>query len=112
MTSFKFTESDLEIATLEWLEELGYSVVFGPSIAPDGEAPERLSHKDVLLSGRLRSEVAKINPRIPEDAQEEAIKKVINAVLMLSIAVMTVRLPVTRLSFWIWKIQLTMIGWP
>ncbi len=75
---YKFTESDLEIATLEWLEELGYSVVFGPSIAPDGEAPERLSHKDVLLIGRLRSVVAKINSRVPQDAQEEAIKKVIN----------------------------------
>lgn len=79
MKTYKYTESDLENATLEWLEELGYSVVFGPNIAFDGEVPERESYKDIILVGRLRSAVEKINPNIPEEAREEAIKKVINA---------------------------------
>lgn len=78
MTNYKYTESDLENATLEWLEELGFGIVFGPNIAPDGESPERESYKDIVLIGRLRSAVLAINPNIPRDTQEEAIKKVIN----------------------------------
>ena len=78
MTNYKYTESDLENATLEWLEELGFGIVFGPNIAPDGESPERESYKDIVLIGRLRSAVSAINPNIPRDAQEDAIKKVVN----------------------------------
>lgn len=79
MKTYKYTESDLENAALEWLEELGYSIAFGPSIAFDGETPERQSYKDVVLVERLRLAVEKINPNIPEEAREEAIKKVVNA---------------------------------
>jgi type I restriction enzyme, R subunit len=78
MKNYKYTESDLENATLEWLNELGYSVAFGPDIASDGESSERKNYKDIVLADRLRAAVAKINPSIPQDAQEEAIKKVIN----------------------------------
>ena len=77
MTNYKYTESDLENAVLEWLEELGYSIAFGPDIAPDGESPERESYKDIPLVGRLRTAVARINPSIPQEAQEDAIKKVV-----------------------------------
>lgn len=35
MKTYKYTESDLENATLEWLSELGYSVAFGANIAFD-----------------------------------------------------------------------------
>ena len=78
MTNYKYTESDLENAVLEWLEELGYSIAFGPDIAPDGESPERESYKDIVLVGRLRTAVARINPSIPPEAQEDAIKKIIS----------------------------------
>lgn len=78
MTDYKYTESDLERALLEWLEELGYSIAFGPDIAPDGGSPERKSFKDVVLIERLRDAVAQINPSIPQEAQEDAIKKVVN----------------------------------
>lgn len=78
MKTYKYTESDLENATLEWLSELGYSVAFGPDIAADGENSERKSYKDIILADRLRSAVAKNNPNIPEEVQEEAVKKVIN----------------------------------
>jgi len=75
----KYTESDLEQATLEWLEELGYSIVGGPEIAPlpDGEKPERKSYLDVVLEDRLRSAIDHFNPNIPEDTKEEAFKKVV-----------------------------------
>ena len=77
MTNYKYTESDLENAVLEWFEGLGYSVAFGPDIAPDGESPERESYKDIVLVGRLRDAVARINPSIVREAQEEAVKKAI-----------------------------------
>ena len=77
----KYTESDLELATLEWLEELGFTVVGGPEIAPppDGEKPERKSYSDVVLEERLRSAIDQFNPNIPADAKEEAFKKVVQA---------------------------------
>lgn len=75
----KYTETDLELATLEWLEELGYSIVGGPEIAPlpDGENSERKSYAEVVLEDRLRAAINKFNPNIPEDAKEEAFKKVL-----------------------------------
>ncbi|MBU1256303.1 type I restriction endonuclease subunit R, partial [Patescibacteria group bacterium] len=75
----KYTESDLEQATLEWFAELGYSVVGGPEIAPppDGERPERTSYLDVVLAERLKSAIARFNPEIPEEAKEEALRKVL-----------------------------------
>ena len=32
----RFTESDAEFAALEWLQQVGYTVVVGPDIAPGG----------------------------------------------------------------------------
>jgi type I restriction enzyme R subunit len=78
----KYTESTLEQATLDWLSELGYSVLGGPDIAPppDGEHPERASYTDVVLQERLRTAINRFNPDIPEDAKEEAFKKVVQVV--------------------------------
>lgn len=75
----KYTESDLERATMEWLEELGYGVVGGPEIAPppDGERPERASYLDVVLVERLKSAIARFNPDIPGEVKEEALRKVL-----------------------------------
>lgn len=70
----------MENATLEWLKELGYSVAFGPDIAFDGVAPERSekeNYKDVVLEGRLKEAMAKINPDIPAEARQEALDKVL-----------------------------------
>ena len=71
-------ESDIEEATLDWLTELGYSVSHGPNIAPDTSASERSTYKEVILPNRLRDAVARLNPTIPVDAQQEAISKVLN----------------------------------
>jgi type I restriction enzyme R subunit len=35
--SGKFTEDHVEQACLDWLEELGYSILHGPDISPDGD---------------------------------------------------------------------------
>ncbi len=74
----KIYESDIEEATLEWLAELGYTVLHGPDIAPDTPNAERATYSEVILTNRLRDTVARLNPQIPTDAQEEAIRKILN----------------------------------
>jgi len=71
------TESEVEQAALEILSELGFERIYGPDIASDGIIPERKSYQEVVLVERIRNAVSKINPGIPEDAIEDAIKKVL-----------------------------------
>lgn len=71
------TESEVEKGALEIISELGYKILHRPDIAPDGISPERKSYSDVVLVERLRDAVIRINPDIPEEAREEAIKKVL-----------------------------------
>jgi type I restriction enzyme R subunit len=79
MTPPLITESVVEEATISWLKELGYILLFGPDIAPGELFAERESYGEVILINRLRSVLAKINPNIPEEAREEAIRKVMRA---------------------------------
>ena len=71
-------ESDIEETSLNWLTELGYTVLHGPNIAPDTPNAERSAYNEVILTSRLRDAVAHLNPEIPADAQAEAIRKVLN----------------------------------
>ena len=70
-------ESIVENAALEWFGELGYAVGHGPHLAPGEPAAERDSFGDVVLVGRLRDAVARLNPHIPAEAREEAVRKVL-----------------------------------
>jgi len=47
-------EAQVEIVTVDYFRELGYEYIHGPQIAPDGDAPERADHGQVVLPGRLR----------------------------------------------------------
>jgi type I restriction enzyme R subunit len=67
-----FDESVAEQALLEWLAELGYAVAHGPDLAP-GERPD---HREVLLEGRLRDALARLNPKLPPAALDEAVRQV------------------------------------
>jgi type I restriction enzyme, R subunit len=71
------TESDIETFAIETLEALGWDYVYGLKIAPGAEASERESFEQVILTGRLRKQLALINPSIPEAAREQAIQKVL-----------------------------------
>ncbi len=73
------TESQVEEVALEILSEMGYGVIDGPDIAPDGLHPERKTYADVVLVGRLKNAVGKLNPEIPEAARDETVKKVLRA---------------------------------
>jgi hypothetical protein len=49
----------------------------GPQIAPGELAAERESFGEVVLVGRLREAIRRLNPAIPEEAREEALRKVL-----------------------------------
>jgi type I restriction enzyme, R subunit len=66
-------ESMVEDEMLGWFEELGYEVVAGPDLSPDGERPERKSYKQVLLEGRLRDALHRLNPGLPTTAIADAV---------------------------------------
>lgn len=70
-------ESTVEGVALEWFGELGYAIGHGPQLAPGEPAAERDSFGDVVLLGRLREAIRRLNSAIPEDACEEAVRKVL-----------------------------------
>lgn len=70
-------ESLIEEATLQWFGELGYVALHGPLLAPGEPAAERDSYGDVVLAGRLREAIGRLNPAIPEEACEDALRKVL-----------------------------------
>jgi type I restriction enzyme R subunit len=66
-------ESMIESEMLGCFEELGYEVVAGPELAPDGERPERKSYKQVLLEVRLRDALHRLNAELPPAAIADAV---------------------------------------
>ena len=72
------TEDQLEQETLAWLQDVGYTHLYGPDIAFDGAKPERANYRQVLLSFRLREAIHKLNPTIPSAAREDALKQVLD----------------------------------
>ena len=73
------TETTLEQTARDWFEALGWQIAFGPDISPDGPARERQDYDQVVLIGRLQIALANINPNIPPDAIEEAVRKIARA---------------------------------
>jgi type I restriction enzyme R subunit len=69
------TENQIELYAIEELEQLGYEHTHGGVISPGGDAPERDSYEQVVLTGRLRKHLALINPDIPETAREQAVSR-------------------------------------
>ncbi len=70
------SENEIEEIALSYLKDLGYSYLLGTEIAPDGEHPER-QYNEVVLVTRLRDAIDKLNPNLPQDAKEDALKKVL-----------------------------------
>ncbi len=71
------SESVVEQAALGWFEALGYEVRHGPEISPGGEHPERASFAEVVLEGRFRQALARLNPHLPEEALDDAARQVL-----------------------------------
>jgi type I restriction enzyme R subunit len=79
MNALGIAEDDVEVGSLLPLfENLGYTIINGPTLAPDGERPERQSYADVVLRGRLDDALRRINPGVPQVALDEAVRRVLN----------------------------------
>jgi type I restriction enzyme R subunit len=71
------TEADVEAAMLEQFSGLGFTCLTDAVAGPDGSAPEREAYADVVLHARLKAAIDRLNPLIPAEAREEALKKII-----------------------------------
>ena len=67
-------EAIVEDVALEWFGGLGYAFGHGPHLAPGEPAAERDSFSEVVLVGRLREAIRRLNTAIPEEARA-AIKR-------------------------------------
>jgi type I restriction enzyme R subunit len=73
-----FSESIVEQATLEWFEALGYSILNASEVRAGLQTRpyQTRPYDDVVLRDRLQNALVTINPDIPADAIEDAIRKV------------------------------------
>jgi len=72
------SENHLEEASLVWFQEIGYAFAHGPDLAPDGSTPEREDYRQVVLTGRLRSALKRLNPEVPAATIEGAVLQLAN----------------------------------
>ncbi len=71
----QFSEAMIEEAALSWLSALSWVRQDGLKIAPGEPAAEREDFGQVLLAGRLKSAIERLNSDIPKDAREDAFRK-------------------------------------
>lgn len=69
----KITENAVENVVIELLTAQGYVY-----LSPEEQETERQNLSDVILRGRLKSAIDKLNPNIPEEAREQALREVLN----------------------------------
>lgn len=69
----KITESDIEVMTIEQLQELGYECIYGPDIEPSSIEPLR-SYQQVILADTVRAALQRLNPHLNPQHSEEAFK--------------------------------------
>ena len=74
--SANLVENDVELAALDWFQQLGYAAVFGPHIAPDEPSAERKTFGEAFLAGRLRAALRKLNPTATADALDDAFRRI------------------------------------
>jgi len=72
------SEDHIEQIVIQEFIDLGYSYVNGADISPDGVAQER-AYDEVVLKHRLRAAISRLNPIVPADAQEDALKKLLSS---------------------------------
>jgi type I restriction enzyme R subunit len=72
------SEDNIEQIIIQEFIELGYQYINGTNISPDGSMPER-EYNEVVLKNRLQEAIAKLNPTIPFEAEEEALRKVLRS---------------------------------
>ena len=66
-------ESDVEQFAIDLLEKQGYSY-----LSPEALEPERQNLSEVVLPGRLKTAIDTLNPTIPENPKEQALREILN----------------------------------
>jgi type I restriction enzyme R subunit len=74
------SEADIESALLAQLRSLGWATTSDEVIGPDGSAPERDSHDVTVLHKRLAEAVARLNQQMPQEARDDALRKLTQSV--------------------------------
>lgn len=69
-------EGTVESAAAGWLQSLGYALRYGPSIAPGEPGSERADFSQVVLEGRLRKAILRLNAGVAASALDEAVRKI------------------------------------
>ena len=67
----------MEEAALGWFREIGYLVIGGADMQP-GENSLRETHKEILFPTTLREALSRLNPELPAEAIDDAMRKVQN----------------------------------
>ena len=75
MSPAPLSESTVEQATLDWLENLGWLTAHGPNIAPGAPVADRADYGEVVLARRLRDSLTRLNPDLPAAALDDAFRK-------------------------------------
>jgi len=77
MTPSELNEEQLvEKPAERTFQELEYKTIYGPEIHPGMENQERESLYDILLKDRLRTKLVELNPDLPENVYDIAIKQI------------------------------------
>ena len=69
----KIFESHIEEFVIELLENQGFDY-----LAPEEQEAERKDLSEVVLKERLKKAIDELNPAIPDDAKEQALRQVLN----------------------------------
>jgi type I restriction enzyme R subunit len=72
-------EDVVEQACLDLLGSVGFSTAYGPDLGPGGDRQERSSWDEVILIGRLRDAVTRINPELPAASVDAVVATVLRA---------------------------------
>lgn len=71
-------ESTVEEAALDWFRGLGYGVESGPDMSPGPDSKRhavRASYGDVALTSAVRGALRRLNPELPDEARDDALRK-------------------------------------
>ncbi|WP_425146545.1 type I restriction endonuclease subunit R [Deinococcus sp.] len=72
-----YNEDTVEQAALEWLKQLSFEYVYGPDIAPGMPNAERESYQEVVLIGRLKTALERLNPDASAEGRAEALRQLL-----------------------------------
>ena len=69
-------EEQLELLCLDWFQELGWDVLYGPDIAHDSSNPLRRDYNQVFLDAIFAERFAQINSHLPSSCLEQVLAKI------------------------------------